>query len=196
MPNAAISHRPSWAWTVGSGNLLIVLALVALFLPDIHWAPKGGIVGWLLLFAGVAELALSFGRGLDRVGITALISGLLTACAGVIFVANPLAGYMSVANVVTIWLITRGIWVVAFAWGIANRGIFVPLAASGAVDIVLGLILLAGIPVSILVVTLFGPTPELVAKFSLILAVSFAAIGVAQVAVAVQQRAGRSPAQP
>ena len=189
MPNAETSHRPSWAWTLASGDLTILLALLALFLPEVHWAPKGGIVGWLLVAAGVAEMALALARGLDRLGTTALGSGLLTAGAGLIFVSNPSAAYLPVVNVVTIWLILRGAWVLAMGWALPNRRESAWLIASGAVDVVLGLVLVAGLPVSILVVTLFGPTPELVAKFSLILAGSFLATGIAQVAIARHRRA-------
>jgi uncharacterized membrane protein HdeD (DUF308 family) len=189
MRNAATPDRPNWAWTLGSGDLMIVLAVVALLLPDVHWAPKGGIVGWLLAFAGVAELALAVARGLDRVGVTALVSGLLTAGAGLVFIANPFAHYFSVANAVTMWLLIRGAWVLAMGWGVPNRRDALWLAASGAVDILLGSILAVHLPVSVLVVTLFGPTTELVASFSLVLAVSFLATGIAQVAIALRRRA-------
>ena len=45
--------------------------------------------------------------------MTAIVAGLLTATAGLIFVARPLAPYFSVANVVTLWLALRGLWVLA-----------------------------------------------------------------------------------
>ena len=194
MRDLATSHGRSWAWTFGSGDLTIVLGLVALFLPDIHWAPKGGIVAWLLIAAGAVELALAFARGLDRVGMTALVSGLLTAAAGLIFVFNPSAGYFPVANVVTIWLIARGAWVLAMAAGVPDRREAFWLGASGAVDIALALVLALGVPASLLVVMLFGPTPPLVARFSMVLAVSFFATGIAQVAIALQRRSARPAA--
>jgi uncharacterized membrane protein HdeD (DUF308 family) len=194
MREAATSQRPSWAWTFGSGELTIVLGLVALFLPDIHWAPKGGIVAWLLTLAGATELALAFARGLDRLGLTALVSGLLTVAAGLIFVFNPSAGYFPVANVVTVWLAVRGAWVLAMAFGLDNRSERFWLGASGAVDVVLAVLLAAGVPATLLVVTLFGPTPLLVAKFSLVLAVSFFATGIAQIAIALQRRSARRAA--
>lgn len=56
-----------------------------------------------------------------------------------------------------------------------------------AVDLILGLVLAAGLPIAIVVVTLFGPTPEIVANFSLILALSFPATGASQ-AIALDQR--------
>lgn len=56
-------------------------------------------------------------------------------------------------------------------------------AALAAVDLGLGFLLSVGLPTSILVVILFGPTPELVAKFSMVLAASFLGTGLAQLAL-------------
>ena len=42
----------------------------------------------------------------------------------------------------------------------------------------------SGVHVSLLVVTLFGPTPEIVGSFSLILTTSFLATGMSQIAAA------------
>ena len=137
---------------------------------------------------------MAAGRGMDRLGVTALVSGLLTAGAELIFVANPFAGYFPVTNVVMIWLIVRGAWVLVMGWTLPSRRKSAWIASSGAVDILLALFLAAGLPVSMLVVILFGPTPELVARFSLILAASFLATGIAQVAVGLQRRATASQA--
>ena len=55
-------------------------------LPLIEWAPKGGLVGWLLLLAGISELTFGWKRGLDPVGKAAVGSGLVTGLAGLLFV--------------------------------------------------------------------------------------------------------------
>ena len=99
-----------WQWTLMSGLFTAALAVVAFFLPDIAWLPRSGLVGWLLLLAGIAELAFGALRGFDPVGKAAFGSGLLTAIAGLLFVANPGAGYFPVANVVTAWLLAPLEW--------------------------------------------------------------------------------------
>ena len=50
-------------------------------------------------------------------------------------------------------------------------------AIAAAVDFLLGLILLAGLSISTLVVGLFGPTPIVIASFAWVLALSFVATG-------------------
>ena len=121
-----------WRWTLTSGAVTLVLAVVAFFLPDIDLAPKGGIVGWVLFLAGLVELAFGWRRGLDPLGDAAVGSGLLTAGAGLLFVTNPLAGYLPVTNVVMLWLFLRGGWVLAMAMRVRRLSIAPWLGLSGA----------------------------------------------------------------
>jgi uncharacterized membrane protein HdeD (DUF308 family) len=167
-----------------AGCVTLLLAAVAFFLPEIDWAPTGGIVGWLLLVAGAAEFAFGTRRGADYLGTAAMTSGALTAAAGLIFITNPFAGYFPVANVVTVWLLVRGAMVLAIALGAFQSRIGRWLALSGGADLLLGGALLAGLSTSLLVVSLFGATREIVARFSLILAASFLITGLAQIAIA------------
>jgi hypothetical protein len=51
------------------------------------------------------------------------------------------------------------------------------LALSAATDLVLGLGLLIGLSVTTLVATVFGPSPQLLASYGVILALSFLASG-------------------
>ena len=176
--------RTQARWTLVAGCVTLLLAAVAFFLPEIDWAPTGGIVGWLLLVAGAAEFAFGTRRGTDYLGTAAMTSGALTAGAGLIFITNPFAGYFPVANVVTVWLLVRGAMVLAIALGAFQSRIGRWLALSGGADLLLGGALLAGLSTSLLVVSLFGATREIVARFSLILAASFLITGLAQIAIA------------
>ena len=62
------------------------------------------------------------------------------------------------------------------------------LAISAATDFALGLLLLVGLSISTLIVTLFGPTPELVASFAWILALSFVVTGMLLLEIASCER--------
>ena len=92
---------------------------------------------------------------------------------------------------VTAWLVIRGAWMLVMAMRIRRSVARTWLAASGVTDILLGLVLVAGLPVSALVVSLFGPTREIVARFALILAASFAVTGISQIAIAIARRQER-----
>lgn len=177
-----------WPWTLASGLFTILLAAAALLLPLVESAPRGGLVGWLLFLAGISEFIFGWKRGRDSIGQAAIGSGLVTALAGLVFVANPLSGYFPVANVVVAWLLVRGLWVLVMARRARGYRLGPWLALSGGADVLLGLLLILGLQVSALVVTFFGPTPEVVAKFALILAASLFVTGISQVAIALAQR--------
>jgi uncharacterized membrane protein HdeD (DUF308 family) len=184
----------NWRWTLASGLFTILLAGAALLLPLVEWAPRGGLVGWLLLLAGIWEFIFGWKRGPDAIGKAAMGSGLLTGLAGLLFVANPLSGYFPVANVVVAWLLLRGLWMLYMALRASRDRLASWLALSAAADVLLGFVLLLGLQISALVVTLFGPTPEVIANFALILAASLLVTGIAQVAIAfAQRRHGRRP---
>ena len=180
-PTAATAEQRRTIGSLIAGSITILLALVAFFLPDIDFMPRGGAVGWLLVVAGLAEIALAVVRQFDRAGVAALVSGLITGAAGLIFVFNPLASFIPVTNVVMVWLFVRGVAVLLIGIGSPRPARWI--AGSGAVDILLGLTLAAGLPVATLVYMLFGPTPALVAKFSLLLAISFLCTGIAQLLI-------------
>jgi uncharacterized membrane protein HdeD (DUF308 family) len=180
--------RTPWTWMLGWAGVTIVLAFAAFLLPEIQWAAKGGVVGWLLLIAGLAEVLFAAGVIDRKLRTTAFAAGSLTAAAGLIFVFNPFASYFPVANVVMLWLGLRGIWIVARTFPWRPRVGLAWLASTGLTDLLLALMLAAGLPVAVLVVKLFGPTPEILARFSLILATSFLVTGISQAALALLQR--------
>ena len=185
---ASDSSASTWRWTLGSGVLTILLALIAFWLPEIDWLPRASLVGWLLLVAGVAELALGSRRGSDSVARAALWSGAITSAAGLLFVLRPSSAYFPVANVILLWLLVRGASVLAIAAWTENRRSGLWLGLGGLVDLILAALMIAGLPLTGLVVAMFGPTPEVVARFALFLAASFAATGVSQIAIALIQR--------
>lgn len=179
----ATGHRER-RWELVFGVATIMLGTIAAFLPELEWIPRAGLIGWLLLTAGVAELAFGLSRRSEAMGFTLMVSGIVTALVGLIFVADPASAYLRVANIVTLWLIVRGLWLISRAiWThVAQSRLW--LGVSGGTDIALAILLLAGIPVSLVVVGLFGPTPAIVAKFSLVFAASFVATGISQLAIA------------
>jgi hypothetical protein len=61
-------------------------------------------------------------------------------------------------------------------------------ADAAATDVALGLLLLVGLSISTLIVTLFGPTPEMIASFAWILAISFVVTGMLLLEIASCER--------
>ena len=174
--------------SVATGLFTLLLAAASLLLPVFETAPRSGAVGWLLLLAGGAELVFGSLRASKGVRRATMIAGLLTALAGLVFVFRPFADFFPVANVVMAWLLLRGVFLLVMAFRQEESRLGAWLALSGAADFLLGALLVVGLPIAALVVGLFGPTPELIASFSLILAVSFLVSGIAQIGLALAER--------
>jgi uncharacterized membrane protein HdeD (DUF308 family) len=165
------------------GVATLLLGLYAALLPEIEGVPGGLIVGWLLLLAGLVELAASAARLRGPARNAALAAAAITTAAGLLFVFRPYIAFMPLAWVVMIWLLLRG--GIQLAGGARAAGaVRTWTLSSGIADLLLGLLLLFGLPVAALVHGLFGPTREIVASFSLVFAVSFLVTGVELLAVA------------
>jgi uncharacterized membrane protein HdeD (DUF308 family) len=106
------------------------------------------VFGWILLLSGVMGL-ISTLRARQAPGFGwSLLSALLGIAAGIILLATPMQGTLSLTAVLIAFLIVEGVATVLFALehrkGASGRWSW--LLASGILDIGLGGILLAGLP--------------------------------------------------
>ena len=153
-----------------AGIIIILLSAGALLLPLAHRVPGPNVVGSLLLAAGLVETLAGTQRDDSRP--FAMLAGGITAVAGLMLVLSPVTRFFPTLYLVVAWLLIRGL-VLIVAGNRSDGSVRTWTWISAATDLGLGLFLLAGISVATLIVSLFGPTPEVVASFSWILAASF-----------------------
>jgi len=79
--------------------------------------------------------------------------------------------------------VLRGAWVLGRANQEASSRATFWLGATGGMDLLLGVLLVSGLPIAMLVVTLFGPTAPIIASFSYVLAASLIVTGLAEIAI-------------
>jgi len=175
---------------VGAGVLVLLLAVGAALLPLAETTHAREMVGQLLLAAGIVELLSVIGRRLHRP--SAVVAAAATALAGVRLVFGPPANFFAILNVVILCQIVRSAALAFAAWRTHDR--FQSwLIFSAAIDFVLAICLLAGLPVTYLVVGVFGPTPQIIATFAWVLALTFVATGVLLFAAAKHEARSRTP---
>ena len=157
-----------------SGLLIVLLAFGAALLPLAQQIPGRTTVGLLLIIAGAIELAAVWSRRRHHVapGVAAAASLL----AGLRLAVDPGANFFTVLNLVVLWLVVRAA-ALFFSARRTPRPVFEWTYFAAAVDFLLALTLLAGLPVAVLIYGLFGATSEIVATFAWILALSFVAAG-------------------
>jgi len=144
-------------------------------------ALSSDIIGALLIAGGLIETIAGTLRREARP--YAMAAGIVTAVAGLLFTINPQTHFFPTVLPIVGWLLVRSV-----VLGIGSResegSVRRWTALSAGMDFLLAALLIAGLSVSALVVSVFGPTEELVASFSWVLAASFIVNGLLQLEVA------------
>lgn len=156
------------------GIAIIALGIAAALLPAAEGLSGSKLIGGLLIAAGVVEIvAGSLRRAVHKFAAAA---GAMTTLAGLLFLVNPQTHFFRTVTPIIIWLVVRG---AILAWTSRHTGGSVRLwtGLSAGMDLLLAILLLLGLSIATLVVSIFGPTPQLVASFSWVLAASFVVTG-------------------
>lgn len=144
----AISIQAHWKLFAIEGVVLLVLGAIALLVPPLATLGLTIILGWLFLVSGIMGLIATFwARHLPGFGWS-LLSALLGIGAGVVLLASPVSGALSLTLVLIVFFIIEGVASIMFAidhrrqfsgrWGF--------MLVSGIIDLVLAAIIYAGLP--------------------------------------------------
>jgi uncharacterized membrane protein HdeD (DUF308 family) len=164
-----------------AGLIIFLLAFGSALLPMASHIPARTVIGILLILAGAAELAAVYARRGHHV--SAGIAAGASMVAGLRLTLDSGANFPTIVNFVILWLVVRSV-----ALLVSSRHSLRPLCnwvyfAAG-VDLLLAVLLLAGLPVALLTYGLFGATDQIVATFAWVFAASFAAAGLLLIAAA------------
>jgi hypothetical protein len=132
------------------------------------------LIGGLLVAAGMIEAVAGTLRREARQ--LAIAAGCVTGLAGLLFILNPTTHFFPAVSLVIGWLFVRAA-LLALAIRFTDGGVRNWTAISAGVDFLLGLLLMAGLSISTIIVSLFGPTPPMIASFAWFVAASFVANG-------------------
>ena len=170
---------------MAAGIAIILLSAGAAFLPFVDRLLGNRVVGFLLLAAGLVEIAAATQR--HETKVLAMLAGGATTLAGLLFILNPVAHFLPTITIVTAWLLVRGV-ILALTTRRAHGGVRKWLAISAATDFALGLLLLVGLSIATLIVMLFGPTDRMIASFAWVFALSFVVTGMLLLEIASCER--------
>jgi hypothetical protein len=163
-----------------AGFAIILLGAGAGLLPAGKTIPSD-MIGGLLIAAGLIETVAGSLRREAR--SFAMAAGSITALAGLLFILNPETHFSPTVVPIIGWLLLRSL-ILAGALTESRGSVRTWTALSAGMDFLLAVLLIAGLSISSIVVSLFGPTPELIATFAWILAASFVVNGMMLLEVA------------
>jgi uncharacterized membrane protein HdeD (DUF308 family) len=167
-----------------AGFVIILLGIGAAFLPA-GKTISSDMIGGLLLASGLIETIAGSLRREARP--FAMVAGIVTALAGLLFIVDPETHFFPRVVPIIGWLMVRSL-ILLGALTETEGSVRLWTAISAGLDFLLGVLLIAGLSISTIVISLFGPTRELVASFAWILAASFIVNGLMLLEVASCER--------
>jgi uncharacterized membrane protein HdeD (DUF308 family) len=144
----AASLHLHWRAFLIEGIVLLILGLFAIVIPVVATIAVAVFIGWVLLVSGIVGLISTF-RMRNAPGFGwSLLSAVIAIAAGVILLAWPLSGVLSLTLILTAFLTIEGVASIMMALthrrGFSAR--WALLLVSGLVDLFLAALILLGLP--------------------------------------------------
>src|ERR1700738_2158778 len=107
--------REHWKAFLFEGILLVILGLAAMILPPLASLAVTIFLGWMFLISGVGGLALTFWARQMPGFWWSLISAVLAVAAGIILLARPVQGVLTLTLVVGAYFLAEGVTTIMYA---------------------------------------------------------------------------------
>ena len=140
--------REHWKAFLIEGILLVLLGLAAIILPPLASLAVTIFLGWMFLITGIAGLALTFWARQMPGFWWSLISAVLAVAAGVILLAMPVQGTLTLTIVVGAYFLAEGVATIMYALEhrreLSERWSW--LLFAGILDLLIAFVIVAGLP--------------------------------------------------
>ena len=147
MGQAVKSH---WKAFLFEGILLAVLGVAALIVPPLASLAITIFLGWMFLVSGIGGLIVTFWARNMPGFWRSLISAALAVLAGMILLARPVQGVLTLTIVVGAYFLAEGVATIMYALEHRREltGRWSWLLISGLVDLVISFLVITGLPSS------------------------------------------------
>jgi uncharacterized membrane protein HdeD (DUF308 family) len=144
----ARSLHERWSLFLTEGILLVILGLLAFLLPPLATLGITIVIGWLFLLSGIMGLITTFGARQAPGFWWSLVSAILAIGAGVILLARPVTGAVSLTLVLIAFFIVEGVASIMYALDHKQRSSqrWGWMLLSGIIDLILAAMIFAGLP--------------------------------------------------
>ena len=125
-------------WFIAIGVVFILLGIMAIVEPGVAGLAVAILVGWLLIFGGVAHLFATFsGGGAGRV-LWPLILGILYIVGGIYFIRHPLLGLGTLTLLLAVIILAEAVLEFVAYFRTRNAGGSRWMLANGVITLLLG----------------------------------------------------------
>ena len=140
--------REHWKAFLFEGILLVVLGLAAMIVPPLASLAVTIFLGWMFLVSGVAGLALTFWAKQMPGFWWSLISAALAVAVGLILLARPVQGVLTLTIVLGAYFLAEGVTSIMYALEhrreLSERWSW--MLFSGILDILISFLIISGLP--------------------------------------------------
>jgi len=144
----AETMREHWVLFMVEGIVLVVLGMLAIIIPQLASLAVTILIGWLFLISGVVGLVTTFWVKGAPGFWWSLVSAVVAIGAGVVLLAWPISGTLSLTLVLIVFFMVEG--VASIMYGIEHRREASSrsgwMIVSGVIDLILAAIIFSGLP--------------------------------------------------
>jgi len=140
--------RPSGKRLKWLGIAMLFFGGIAVMAPAVTGTWVVYIIGAVLLVAGIAQLISGFQAEGWSAKVVPLILGVITTLAGIGVLGNPILGLGTLTLLLVVFFVAEGIWKIIASLGYRPAEGWLWLLVSGAISLLLGLMLWNQWPVS------------------------------------------------
>ena len=146
--DVARSIREHWLLFVVEGIVLVVLGLLAVLLPPLATLGVTIFLGWLFLVSGAVGLIATFWVRQAPGFWWSLLSAVLAVAVGLVLLASPVSGAVSLTLVLIVFFVVEGVASVMYALDHRQQlsGRWGWMLFSGVIDLILAAMILIGLP--------------------------------------------------
>ena len=144
----AQSIREHWKLFLAEGIILVILGILAIIIPPLATIGITIFLGWLFLISGIAGLITTFGARHAPGFWWSLLSAILGIAAGLVLLAWPVSGAISLTFLLIAFFIIEGVLSIMYAIEHKREltGQWGWMLFSGIIDLILAAIIFAGLP--------------------------------------------------
>jgi uncharacterized membrane protein HdeD (DUF308 family) len=144
--SAAVKEH--WKAFLFEGILLVILGIAAMIVPPLASLAVTIFLGWMFLISGVGGLIATFWARNMPGFLWSLISAALAVLAGLVLLARPLQGVLTLTIVVGAYFVAEGVATIMYALEHRRElsGRWSWLLIAGLMDIVVAFFIIAGLP--------------------------------------------------
>jgi uncharacterized membrane protein HdeD (DUF308 family) len=140
--------REHWKAFLFEGILLVVLGIAAVIVPPLASLAVTIVLGWMFLISGIGGLIATFWARNMPGFWWSLISAALAVLAGLVLLARPVQGVLTLTIVVGAYFVAEGVATIMYALEHRRElsGRWSWLLIAGLMDIVIAFFIIAGLP--------------------------------------------------